>query len=708
MSRIPEPGLLKIVARERASRVLDTRLMMTPRAIFRTIGLLCCLIGTPQYFSAQTWRADNGNGTFTNPIFYDEFSDPDLIRVGNDYYLTGTTMHAMPGLPVLHSRDLVNWEFLSYAVDKLDLGPGYRLDGGDIYGQGIWAPSFRYHNGNFHIFANVNGQMTQHFTAANPRGPWTRSAMKRSLHDLSVLFDDDGKVYVVWGYQDMHFAELDSTLTDLVPGTERVLFAKDAGMGEGAHFYKFNGSYLITSAWYAQRMRLAAARAARPEGPYEVNKEISADEVFGLREGYRLRGNGTGPTISVTPPNPTGRGHMSMHQGGIVQTPSGEWWGFSMMDANSVGRLTALSPVTWSNGWPYFGLPGNLGRTPRVWVKPMTATSVPARSPYNRNDSFNGPKLANVWQWNHAPDDARWSLKERAGYLRLHSLPAKDFWVARNSLTQRAIGPKSTATTQLDASGMRIDDVAGLALLNRPYAWIGVRRTASGLLLQQFDQTGDSSVATPLGATRVWLRVTCDFLLEHARFEYSIDNKLWRSFGQPFTMAFQLKTFQGVRFALFHYNTGGAPGGFADFDLMRVDEANPRGLMQPVPVGRTIALRAAGRPTPFVVQGEERFTVVDRGLGRVALRTGTRYLSVESVSDSTSRVLLKAGSPRDAETFQWMETVYGDVMLMSLATHRYLRVESDGRLSSDSRGAEPDPNDGTALRWQRAASGRLK
>ena len=648
---------------------------------------------------AQTWHADNGNGTYSNPLFYDEFSDPDLIRVGNDYYLTGTTMHAMPGLPVLHSRDLVNWELMSYALDRLDLGPHYRLEGGDIYGQGIWAPSFRYHDGTFHIFTNVNGQTTQHFTAKNPRGPWTRTPMKRSLHDLSVLFDDDGKVYVVWGYQDLQLAQLDSTLTDIVPSTERVLFAKDAGMGEGAHFYKIDGKYFITSAWYAGRMRLAAARADRPEGPYEVNKEISADETFGLREGFRLRGNGTGTQIDVTPPNPTGRGHMSLHQGGIVRTPAGEWWGFSMMDANSVGRLTALSPVTWKDGWLYFGLPGNLGRTPRVWVKPATSAPSAPRAPYVRSDAFTSPRLANVWQWNHAPDDARWSLTERPGYLRLHSLPAESFWTARNSLTQRAVGPQSSATTALDAGGMREHDVAGLALLNRPYAWIGVRRTTDGLVLQQFDQTVDSTAALPLRTTRVWFHVDCDFLTEAARFSYSTDGVKWMSFGRPFTMAFQLKTFQGVRFALFQYNVGGSAGGVADFDFMRVEEPHPHGLMQPIPVGETIALQAAGRDTRFAVDGQDRFTVVDRGLGRVALRTGARYLSVTPQSDTTSRIALRAGSPSDAETFQWMETLYGDLVLMSLSTHRYLRLEPDGQVSSNSRGPEPDPNDGTALRW---------
>ena len=129
-----------------------------------------------------TWIADNGNGTFTNPLFYDEFSDPDLIRVGDDYYLTGTTMHTMPGLPVLHSKDLVNWTFLTYAVNKLDFGPAYRLEEEkDIYGQGIWAPCLRYHNGMFYIFSNVNRQTTQLFSAADPRGPWKQSSDEKVL-----------------------------------------------------------------------------------------------------------------------------------------------------------------------------------------------------------------------------------------------------------------------------------------------------------------------------------------------------------------------------------------------------------------------------------------------------------------------------------------------------------------------------------------------
>jgi hypothetical protein len=254
----------------------------------------------------------------------------------------------------------------------------------------------------------------------------------------------------------------------------------------------------------------------------------------------------------------------------------------------------------------------------------------------------------------------------------------------------------------LDASGMKENDVAGLALLNRPYAWIGVRRTATGLTLQQYDQTVDSTVTIPLRGARVWFRADCDFLTEESHFSYSTDGVKWMRFGRPFITAFQLKTFQGVRFALFHYNTGGAPGGVADFDLMRVDEPHPRGLMQPIPFGRTVAFSAANRDTKLTVEGEQRLTVVDRGFGRVALRSGTKYLSVSATSDSTGTVSLRAGPPGDGETFQWMESMYGDINLMSLSTHRYVRLESDGSLTANSAGPEPDPNDGTALKWRAA------
>jgi beta-xylosidase len=669
---------------------------------------------------SSTWMADNGNGTYTNPLFYDEFSDPDLIRVGDDFYLTGTTMHTMPGLPVLHSRDLVNWKLLGYACDRLDLGPKFHLEGGEIYGQGIWAPSFRYHDGTFHIFTNVNGRKTQHFSATNPAGPWTHTELGSSLHDLSVLFDDDGKIYVVWGYDDLQFAELKPDLSDIKPETRRTLIPAGSGMGEGSHFYKIEGRYYIISANYDPVGYMVCARADRPEGPYEVTT-ISAGETFGVNTGWRLRGMGrAGSDFHLIPPVPNGMGSIPMHQGGIVQTPAGEWWGFSMMDHNAIGRLTCLSPVTWQDGWPFFGLPGNLQRTPRTWVKPKIATPSERSAPYRRDDDFSGPALNPVWQWNHAPDDARWSLAARPGFLRLQTQPAKTFWMARNTLTQRAVGPESIPVAELDLGGLQAGDVAGLALLNYPYAWIGVARTAAGTAVAQFDELSGqtATVALPAGAARIWLRAACDFVKEEARFSYSTDGGSFIPFGRPFRMVFQLKTFQGVRYSLFAYNTGGRPGGFADFDRFTVTEPQANGTGPRIPIGKVITLtsladdtrlvawRGVLRPMPSdapqAKTAAAHFRVLDRGRGRVALSAedGSGLVAVSGVGGLGDVRLLR--SPDEAaSSFQWQDMLRDETMLLSLVTHRYIHAEpgGGGLASADSPGARPGRRGGSCFRW---------
>jgi beta-xylosidase len=668
----------------------------------RTLALAALSLLVLNAAHAATWTADNGNGTFTNPLFYDEFSDPDMIRVGEDYYLTGTTMHAMPGLPILHSRDLVNWEFLTYASDRLDFGPQYRLeDGKTVYGQGIWAPSFRYYNGTFYIFTNVNGRATQVFRATDPRGPWTRTEIKTPLHDVSVHFDDDGRIWAVWGYQGIQLAELKPDLSDIIPGSQREIIAKGSGMGEGVHLYKLNGKYFLLSAWYEGRMRMAAARADRMDGPWEVNPSISTDEDFGLMEGYRL-GRGETAPYPIIPPNPAPNGRMSLHQGGIVSTPAGEWWGFSMMDYNSVGRLLGLSPITWKGGWPYFGLPGNLERTPRTWVKPNTGHTSAPRAPYERSDDFSGKTLKPVWQWNHVPVDGQWSLSERPGFLRLHAQPAKDFWFARNTLTQRSIGPMSRPTATLELGGLKAGDVAGLALLNRPYAWIGVEKTPSGLAVVQFDEQTGKRSATPITATRIWLRADCDFMTEKARFSYSLDGKTFRPLGDEFTMVFQLRTFQGVRYSLFNYSTTGAVGGYADFDAIDIHEPHPKGLMRPIPYGKAITLTAHGRDVRLTAKGGAvsagtgtAFKVVDAGLGRVFLAANGQHLSV----GPTGAVSLREARTT-AESFQWIETPTGELVLMSLTNHRFLRIDpATGAVIADSPGPQSDGNDGVRFDW---------
>ena len=246
-------------------------------------------------------------------------------------------MHTMPGLPVLRSRDLVNWTFVTYALDRLDLGPSFRLeDGKNEYGRGIWAPCFRFHDGTWYIFSNVNGQTTQLFRASDPAGPWTRTAMKVSLHDLSVLFDDDGRAWVVWGYRGIRIAQLTKDLLDLVPGTERELIAPAAGMGEGLHLYKIKGKYFITSAWFMDEMRMPVARADRLEGPWEVNQNVSRGEDFGLGVSHRVGRSREAP-FQINPPDASQPGRCAIHQGGIVDTPDGRVVGL-LDDGRQRGR----------------------------------------------------------------------------------------------------------------------------------------------------------------------------------------------------------------------------------------------------------------------------------------------------------------------------------------------------------------------------------
>ena len=675
--------------------------------------LSSALTGSAQT-AGRSWAADNGNGTYSNPLFYDEFSDPDMIRVGSDFYLTGTTMHTMPGLPILHSRDLVNWRVIGYACERLDLGPDFRLDGGkSIYGGGIWAPSFRYHDGTYYILANVNRFGLQVFRAADPRGPWRHNRIEQGLHDLSVLFDDDGKIYAVYGAGNLHIVELNQDLTALVPGTDRVLIDRNLGMGEGSHIYKIKGKYYIVSAIPGAHVPMKCARADALTGPWQV-ETISAEESLGIGQGYRLKGRRLSPPYELTPPDSAQRLSLDLHQGGIIDTPSGEWWGFSMQDHNSVGRLTALSPVTWTDGWPYFGLPGNLKRTPSIWVKPNTRHVEPITSPYDRSDDFSGPKLQAVWQWNHVPDDTMWSISDRPGYLRLRSLPATDFWWARNSLTQRAIGPESTASTELDGAGLKTGDAAGLALLNSPYAWIGLLRDGDGYAIAEYDHITGKTVRDPTTSSHVWLRVHCNFDTEIAQFSYSFDGKAFKPLGPDFAMAFQLTTFQGVRYALFHYNTGGAPGGQADFNFFNVDEPRPRGLTTPIPLTQSITLTDLTNGNALaVVDGKVQsmsgagkataFRVVDRGKGRIALQTKDgKYVSVGGEGQS-GQVTVKAGKPGDAQTFQWIDLQRGDTLLLSLATHRYIVAPKDsGPVAADRPGPAPDRKDGSCFAWKPA------
>ncbi len=663
--------------------------------------------GTPAR-PARSWAADNGNGTYSNPLFYEEFEDPDVIRVGKDYYLAGTTMHMNPAVILMHSRDLVNWELAGYCMERLDLGPAYRLEGGkNVYGRGIWAPCLRYHKGTFYVFSNVNGAGLQVFRSKSISGPWERNQLP-GRHDLSVLFDDDGKIYIISGGSSPYpIEELAPDLKSFVPGSRRQLVGK---MGEGHHLYKIKGKYYDVSAIPGGNTDQMVAKADSIDGPWTVERMVQG-ESLGVPSRAPLRPNAR--------PNPNDRG-LTLHQGGIVDTPSGEWWGIIMQDHGSIGRMVALVPITWDHDFPLVGLPGNLRKAPNTWVKPDTGHTQDPRPAFVHDDNFDGGKLNPLWQWNHVPDDTKWSIKEKPGVLRLHSLPASDFYSARNTLCQRPPGPESVTTVELDASGLADGDTAGLGLLSNPYAWIGVVKSDRGAKVKMYDQTNRKTADGPDDPPgHLWLRVACNFDTDQAVFSWSADGKEFKPVGDPFTMTFQLRTFQGVRPSLFNFNTSGKPGGHADFDNYTVEEPRARGPEREVPAGKTITLASGADDSLLAVNAKDmslvnvpaaspaastadvRFRVTDLGKGRVALWAGNG----RCVSVGDKGVVLKdlaGAAPGEAESFQWVNLMRGDAMLMSLTNHRYLatRPDNPGPVTASAVGPRPDRKDGACFRWK--------
>lgn len=677
-------------------------------------GGLMAVAQTNPPAAAKHWTADNGNGTYSNPLFYEEFEDPDVIRVGDDYYLAGTTMHMNPAVQIMHSKDLVNWELAGYCMDRLDLGPAFRLEGGNIYGRGIWAPCIRYHKGMFYIFSNVNGAGLQVFRSKSIKGPWEHNQLP-GRHDMSVLFDDDGKIYIISGAGSPYpIEELTPDLKSFVPDVRHQLVGR---MGEGHHLYKINGKYVDVSAIPGGPVDQMVAVADSIDGPWKIERMV---------QGESMGVTATAPARAQA----SDRG-LWIHQGGMCDTPSGEWWSIIMSDHGSAGRMVSLVPITWDNGFPLIGLPGNLRKAPNTWIKPNTGYTQEPKPAFIHDDNFDSGKLNPLWQWNHVPDDSKWSITEKPGVLRLHSLPATNFWSARNSLCQRPPGPESIMAVEMDTAGMVASDTAGLALLSTPYAWIGVVKTAEGTTLQMFRGVGGgrrggavASTNTPtMGPTNppshLWLRVACNFDTDEAIFSWSADGKQFTPLGNPFTTTFQLTTFQGVRPALFNYNTSGQPGGYADFDNYIVAEPRARGIEREIPMGKTILLTSGADGSILAADTQNnslvnvaadaadsvpqnaKFQVVELGLGRVALKAGNgRFVSAGAES-----VVLKdlAGAkPSDAESFQWINLMRGDTMLMSLTNHRYLTTKPNtpGPVTITATSPTPARKGGAEFKWK--------
>ena len=701
------------------------------KKIITTIALALSVSGAMAQ-ATKSWTADNGNGTFTNPLFYDEFSDPDILRVGDDYYLAGTTMHSVPGLVILHSKDLVNWENVSYCFDRYDF-PEDRFslkNHEEIYGQGIWAPCIRYANGQFYVFSNVNGKGLQCYTSKDIRGPWKHHNMKGNIYDLGVLFDDDGKVYAIHGYGTVKCTELKPDMSGPKEGTERVIIPDGNGIGEGHHMYKINGMYYLISTDYRPNGRTLCSRAKNIWGPYET-RVISADETYGYHAAsltqvprglkYRIGEDGT----------KFGLGHLdkdatactNAHQGGIVQFNDGSWWALLMMDFHSIGRTVCLMPMTWKDGWPMIGFEGNFGRAPRTWFKPGTqlgnykAGEKPLsepHGPYNRSDNFDGKQLGRIWQWNHNPEEKMWGLKN--GKLRINSMPAEQLMWARNTLTQRVIGPKSIATVEMNVKGLKDGDVAGLGNINVPCSWIGLVKSGKELTLRCFEQltndTVDTKVELPKG--KIWLRCIGDYDNDQAQYAYSTDGTTFQTLGRMMPLSYQLITFQGSRHALFAFNINGKNGGYAEFDNFTVDEPMAD-RSKNIPFGKTFRIinKATGRPAICDPHGllydtyhndknpRALFQLIDRGNGMVSIKCHDgKYIKV--YGEGLAGDVRFTNDEKEAEVFLWQDYLNNDFMLYSLRNHRYIGKSptTGSPYSMELAGPDPARRNGSVLHWE--------
>ncbi|MGK6355187.1 glycoside hydrolase 43 family protein [Sphingomonas sp. DT-207] len=490
---------------------------------------------------AQVWRSDQGDGTYRNPVLFADYPDPDIIRVGEDFYFVSTTFVNSPGVVILHSRDLVNWRLATHVQPRLDGNPRYDLKDGGDYRRGFYAASLRHHRGMFYLTVTPVGQKTRIYRAKHVTGPWTYSVLDREAFDPGLFFDDDGTGYIVTAEGSDGTVTL-LTLTDdysAVRAAKVVYYNEGA---EGSHLIKRAGWYYLFNA-IPRRLSMTISRARSLTGPWE-----------------------TRPSIST-------RDRTGGHQGALVDLPDGRWFGFVMYDAGPIGRMTNISPVHWVDDWPVWGTPEAPGRVPDRAAKPIPGQ--PFAEP-GTSDDFSSTVLGLQWRWNHNPDDDRWSLTARPGWLRLHATTADNIWLARNTLTQKAQGPASRAVVKLDLAGIRQGDVCGFGTFGKISAQLSVlgqTGTARVLTMRVTDATADGpqvtvrEAAVSIGGTQLWLRTDTDFVRNIGRVAYSLDGQRWHEVGGPFPLAFDWRTgtFQGVQLAMSCYNPR-PTAGYLDVD----------------------------------------------------------------------------------------------------------------------------------------------
>ncbi|MBQ9895292.1 MAG: family 43 glycosylhydrolase [Ruminococcus sp.] len=506
--------------------------------------------------------------TVNNPIIWSDVPDNDVIRVGDTYYMISTTMYFSPGAPIMKSKDLVSWEICNYVYDTLANGDVQNLTNGKHdYSHGQWAASLRYHNGHFYVFFGSYGTGKSYIYKTDDieNGTWTRTELNGMYHDASLLFDDDGRNYLVYGGGEIKIKELNSDMTGFKQGgVDKTLFKTNIQgyvAGEGSHIQKIGDYYYIfIIAW--------------PSGHGRLELCYRSKDLLGNYESKTVLESGLGSYGS------------GLAQGGIVDTPDGKWYAMVFQDHGAVGRVPSLVPVTWQNDWPMMGVNGKAPIT-----LTMDGTYTGSDLAGDDDFSYTSNELALEWQWNHNPDNKSWSVTERDGWLRLHNNNmASHILNARNTLTMRTEGPACSSYIKLDTKGMKPGDHAGLSAFQLNFGNIGVYVTDSGAKKIYMSKNGGSDVATSsdkkiaekdLSGDEVYLKVDFKFSnvnsdgsssnnIDKANFYYSYDGSNWTKLGEELSMTYDLKLFTGYRSAIYSYPTK-STGGYADIDFFEYD-----------------------------------------------------------------------------------------------------------------------------------------
>ncbi|MGJ1265861.1 glycoside hydrolase family 43 protein [Sphingobacterium spiritivorum] len=508
-----------------------------------SIILIFFLIGVQGMAQKNIWTPDNGNGTFTNPLMWGDWPDPDVIRVGDEFYFISTSMHYLPGCPIAKSRDLVNWEMAGYAVNRYEEDERFDMHNGTMYLNGSWASTIRHHNGKFYVgFCTPKGWGREegNFSiciADKIEGPWSRTIFPEFLYDPGLFFDDDGKIYVAHGQHTLYISELSSDAKSVKVQAKKIYENKDYPYLEGSHLYKINDKYYLLGTTGGTTGRQVCLRSDNIYGPYESKVIINDNNSY--------------------PPN-------GLHQGGMVQLKNGDWWFIIMQDRGPIGRVPHLLPVRWEDGWPMLGA---ANKDVITYTKPDIANQQKISAPAS-SDEFNSSILGLQWQWNHNPDPSKWSLKENKGYMRLKASYADSLKNARNTLTQRVQGPNSEGTVEIDLKGLKDGNITGLAIFQFPYAYVGVQQINGKRNVIMYNDKDKKIVETifDFKGDKIWIRARVtdrDFI---AKFYYSFSGKEYYRIGNDFEMGLGLY-WTANRFALFNFSTlSDGVGGYSDFN----------------------------------------------------------------------------------------------------------------------------------------------